>query len=58
MKPCMGNRTTTLCSIILVAAPVLTSAMDFGGATPEIRNDIYPGKTYSPYAQRAFPSQG
>ena len=57
MKPCMGNRTTTLCSIILVAAPVLTSAMDFGGATPEIRNDIYPGKTYSPYAQRAFPSQ-
>jgi hypothetical protein len=31
--------------------------MDFGGETPEINNDIYPGKTFSPYAQRAFPSR-
>jgi hypothetical protein len=41
----------------LAAAPTLTSAMDFGGATPEINNDLYPGKTFSPYAQRAFPSR-
>ena len=53
----IGNCATTLCSIILAAAPALTSAMDFGGATPEIKNDIYPGKTFSPYAQRAFPSR-
>ncbi len=41
----------------LAALPVCTSAMDFGGATPEINNAIYPGKTFSPYAQRAFPSR-
>ena len=41
----------------LAAVPTLTSAMDFGGATPEIQNDLYPGETFSPYAQRAFPSR-
>jgi len=41
----------------LAAVPTLTSALDFGGATPEIKNDLYPGKTFSPYAQRAFPSR-
>ena len=32
-------------------------ALDPGGSAQEIDNDIYPGKTFSPYAQRAFPSQ-
>ncbi|WP_084644003.1 DUF3604 domain-containing protein [Ferrimonas futtsuensis] len=41
----------------LVFLPFHGSAMDFGGATPEIKSDIYRGETYSPYAQRAFPSR-
>ena len=57
MKAHTSNSAKTLCSIILAASPALACAMDLGGATPEINNTIYPGKTYSPYAQRAFPSQ-
>jgi hypothetical protein len=38
-----------------ISLPVLAS--DIGTATPEILNRIYPGKEYSPYAERAFPNQ-
>ncbi len=56
MKARIDKLIATLCNILLAAAPALAPAMDFGGATPEINNAIYPGKTYSPYAQRAFPT--
>ena len=57
MKSRIGYNITTLCSIILAAATVQTSAMDFGGTTPVIKSDLYPGETFSPYAQRSFPSR-
>jgi hypothetical protein len=31
-------------------------ASDIGSADPEVLKGLYPGKAYSPYAQRAFPS--
>ena len=57
MKSRIDYNITTLCSIILAAATVQTSAMDFGGTTPVIKSDLYPGETFSPYAQRSFPSR-
>ena len=41
----------------MAATPALIQAMDFGGTTPVIKNEIYPGEAYSPYAQRSFPSR-
>jgi len=45
----------TLCLILAVATPTL--AQDIGTPDPEALKGLYPGKTYSPYAQRSFPSQ-
>ena len=41
--------------ILAVATPTL--AQDIGTPDPEALKGLYPGKTYSPYAQRSFPSQ-
>lgn len=43
-------------SLTLVAAPALAAAQDAGA--PQLGNlkSIYPGKAYSPYAKRSFPS--
>lgn len=43
-------------SLTLMAAPTLASAQDSG--TPQLGNleSLYPGKAYSPYAKRSFPS--
>jgi hypothetical protein len=45
--------------IIVSAMSVETTALasDMGGADLERLEDIYPGHTYSPYAQRSFPSR-
>ncbi len=32
-------------------------AYDIGSPSPESIKELYPGKTYSPYAQRSFPSK-
>ena len=50
--------TSTLCALtlcLMVTAP--SSAMDLGTPTPDaLVKSLYPGKGYSPYAQRSFPS--
>jgi hypothetical protein len=37
--------------------PSLGFASDIGSADPEVLKGFYPGKAYSPYAQRSFPSK-
>jgi hypothetical protein len=39
---------------LLVMSPAM--AQDIGTADVEVLKEVYPGKTYSPYAQRSFPS--
>ncbi|MEH6587045.1 MAG: DUF3604 domain-containing protein [Halioglobus sp.] len=41
-------------SVLLSAA--FAQASDIGSPDPETLKKLYPGKTYSPYAQRAFPN--
>ncbi len=43
----------SLLSLLCVAA----QSQDIGTAEPETMKKLYPGETYSPYAQRSFPSQ-
>ena len=46
--------------VLLAAAllsPVLATASDIGTPDPDVLKGLYPGKAYSPYAQRNFPSQ-
>ena len=40
---------------MLLTMPAM--AQDIGTPSPEILNRIYPGKAYSPYAERSFPNQ-
>ena len=49
------RRFTTLTAILVILAPALVS----GQITPskESLSDLYPGKAYSPYAQRSFPDK-
>ncbi len=44
-----------LLGVLALALPALAS--DIGSPDPEVIKGLYPGKTYSPYAQRYFPSQ-
>lgn len=48
---------TFFLSITLLPLPGIAVAMDMGNPDPEVLNKLYPGKTYSPYAQRSFPSR-
>jgi hypothetical protein len=41
-------------AMLILATPAL--AQDIGSPDPNVIKGIYPGKTYSPYAQRSFPS--
>ena len=54
----MMNR---LCVASLTTAALLLAttagASDIGMPQPENISGLYPGETYSPYAQRSFPSQ-
>ena len=54
MKPETKSITLMLCLMLAVATPAL--AQDIGSPSPEAIKGLYPGKTYSPYAQRSFPS--
>jgi len=42
-------------AILILATPAL--AQDIGHPSPDAIKGLYPGKTYSPYAQRSFPSR-
>ena len=54
MKTKTTSVTFMLCSTLMVTTPVLAS--DIGVPSAEVLKGLYPGKTYSPYAQRSFPS--
>ncbi|UCD53146.1 MAG: DUF3604 domain-containing protein, partial [Phycisphaerales bacterium] len=43
-------------TIAALALTAVTLASDIGQPQPEVLKGLYPGKTYSPYAQRSFPS--
>ena len=40
----------------LVLASMLAQSQDIGTPDPDLLTRIYPGKAYSPYAERAFPN--
>jgi hypothetical protein len=44
-------------AIMALTLPGVTLASDIGSLDPEVIKGIYPGKAYSPYAQRSFPSR-
>lgn len=48
------KKTITVSFTLMMAMPILAS--DVGTPNVEVLKGIYPGKTYSPYAQRSFPS--
>lgn len=55
MKPKTKSVTLMLCLTLAMATPAL--ALDIGTADPDvISKGFYPGKGYSPYAQRSFPN--
>ncbi len=43
-------------AITALTLPRVALAQDIGNPNPEALKGLYPGKTYSPYAQRTFPS--
>ena len=43
--------------LAILAMPFLAMAQDIGGADVKTLEGLYPGKVYSPYAQRSFPSR-
>ena len=55
MKANHNARLISLFILLLTAIPV--SASDTGTADIKVLEGVYPGRTYSPYAQRSFPSQ-
>jgi len=44
-------------SLAILPLPGVAMASDMGTPNPEVLKGLYPGKTYSPYAQRTFPSR-
>jgi len=64
MKKKNHEKNNNLCGFFLVIVaimaltlPATALAFDFGGASVENLKTLYPGKAYSPYAQRSFPSR-
>ena len=51
----LRNVTLILCFTLIVMTPTL--AQDIGAPNLEVLQGLYPGETYSPYAQRSFPSR-
>jgi len=46
-----------LIGIFAIALPGMAMASDIGTPDPEVIKGLYPGKAYSPYAQRFFPNK-
>ena len=55
MKKIKLNRVSALFFSLTMAASV-AQASDIGNPDLEVLKNLYPGKTYSPYAQRSFPN--
>lgn len=56
MIPKKNILSVMICMALAAMTPV-NGFEDIGKPTPEILKGLYPGKTYSPYAQRSFPNQ-
>ena len=56
MKP-KPSFVAVVCALMMVLFLRGALAQDHGAPSPEQMNKIYPGKTYSPYAKRNFPSR-
>jgi hypothetical protein len=48
---------TVLMTMALATLPAAAAASDIGSPDVEVIKGLYPGKAYSPYAQRSFPSR-
>jgi len=46
-----------VCFLMIPALPGASLASDIGSPSVEVLKGLYPGKAYSPYAQRSFPSR-
>jgi hypothetical protein len=53
----MLKNTILMLSLTLVIATPVSASTDVGSPDPEILGELYPGKTFSPYAKRTFPSK-
>jgi len=55
----MNIKMKCICSVLspMLLLSVVAQAQDIGSPDPKALNGLYPGKTYSPYAQRSFPDQ-
>jgi len=51
-----NSKTAILVLLISILTSAFTMAQDIGNPDPEVLKSLYKGKTYSPYAQRTFPS--
>ncbi|MHC4187441.1 MAG: DUF3604 domain-containing protein, partial [Planctomycetota bacterium] len=60
MKKKKNNLFKLLMAVVAIAAlalPGMALASDIGSPDPKVIEGLYPGKAYSPYAQRSFPSK-
>jgi len=55
----MNIKLKCVCAVLspMMLLSVVAQASDIGSPDPEVLNGLYPGKAYSPYAQRSFPDQ-
>jgi hypothetical protein len=53
----MTKNFSILTLTLSLLVPAVAVASDIGKPDPEVLEGLYPGKTYSPYAQRSFPSR-
>ena len=56
MKKNLKIKSLLLMTCLLPATTILNAQFDAGTADPAYMSKLYPGKAYSPYAQRSFPS--
>ncbi len=49
------SATAAFVATLAMTMPVLAT-IDVGSPDPEVLGGLYPGKTFSPYAKRTFPS--
>jgi hypothetical protein len=57
MRTKIGSSQWLVLAISVLAIPGVALASDIGSPDPEVIEGLYPGKAYSPYAQRSFPSR-
>ncbi len=51
-----SQQTIQFIALVFLCTMTPAIAQDIGSPAPEVFKRLYPGRTYSPYAQRSFPS--